>query len=190
MFDAIVLAGGSARRLGGVDKPALLVGMTSLLDRAVASLDNAGRVVVVGPRRHLARDVVWCQEQPPGGGPVAAIAAGLGEVRAALVVVLAADLPAIGPAVPLLIATADGAECAVLTDADGRRNHLAAAWQTAALRAAVTALPETHGAAARELYDGARIVEVADRGGWSQDCDTWADLAVAQELELLRNGRT
>ncbi len=185
MFDAIILAGGSARRLGGVDKPALQVGARSLLDYAVSAVDAATCVVVVGPRRAVARPVVWCREDPPGGGPVAAIAAAIAQVRAPIVMVLAADLPAIGPAVPLLLAElAAGSDraidCAVLTDVGGRRNHLAAAWRTSVLREVLGSVAEVSGAAARRLYDGVHLAEVADAGGWSQDCDTWADLAAAR----------
>ncbi|MFE3016873.1 DUF6457 domain-containing protein [Streptomyces sp. NPDC059256] len=76
-FDAIVLAGGRAQRLGGVDKPGLSVGGRTLLDRVLAACRGARRTVVVGGRRGTERPVVWAQENPPGGGPVAALDAGL-----------------------------------------------------------------------------------------------------------------
>ena len=184
MFDAIVLAGGAARRLGGADKPALEVGGRSLLDRAVEAVSDAGRTVVAGPRRPTLREVVWCQEQPPGGGPVAALAAAVSEVRAETVVVLAADLPWVRPAVPLLVAAlGERIDAAMLASAEGRRNYLAAAWRTQCLRAALRLLPQVSGAAARSLYDHARVVEVADRGGWSRDCDTWDEVAAARRIE-------
>ncbi|NBH02981.1 NTP transferase domain-containing protein, partial [Amycolatopsis sp. SID8362] len=47
-YAGIVLAGGSARRLSGVDKPALSVGGKPLLTRAIHALSGAGRVVAVG----------------------------------------------------------------------------------------------------------------------------------------------
>ncbi|MGW0901366.1 NTP transferase domain-containing protein, partial [Streptomyces goshikiensis] len=40
-YDAIVLAGGAARRLGGVDKPALPVGARTLLDRVLDACPDA-----------------------------------------------------------------------------------------------------------------------------------------------------
>lgn len=76
-FDAIVLAGGAGQRLGGVDKPGLSVGGRTLLDRVLAACRDARRTVVVGGRRTTERPVVWAQESPPGGGPVAALDAGL-----------------------------------------------------------------------------------------------------------------
>ena len=127
-FDALVLTGGSARRLGGVDKPGLLVGTDSLVRRVLAAVATAATIVVVGPpRADLPPGVVVCCEDPPGGGPVAAIAAGLGHLREEIVVVLAADLPDIAPAVPVLTASLRGVDAAVLVDPAGRVNFLAAA---------------------------------------------------------------
>ncbi|MHB8451581.1 MAG: molybdenum cofactor guanylyltransferase, partial [Mycobacteriales bacterium] len=73
-FAVIVLAGGRARRLGGVDKPAQLVGGRTLLDRVLAAAAGAERRIVVGPARPgaLPRGVEVCCEEPPGGGPAAA----------------------------------------------------------------------------------------------------------------------
>lgn len=96
-YDVVVLAGGEARRLGGADKPGLVVGGRTLLERVVAAVPGAGRVVVVGPERDLP-GVVFTREDPPGGGPVPALRAGLREVTAPRVVLLAADLPFLTPA--------------------------------------------------------------------------------------------
>lgn len=181
MYDAIVLAGGRARRLGGAAKPQLSVGGRTLLDAAVAAVAGAGRVVVVGPEQPVARPVLWRREEPAGGGPVAALAAGLPATSAPVVVLLAADLPAIGPAVPRLLAAVPVGGAAVLTDADGRANHLAAAWSRPALVAALAAIGPAHGAAMRALAAAAAsIVPVPDQGGWGQDCDTWDELARAR----------
>jgi len=101
MFAAVILAGGGARRLSGVDKPAIEIAGRSLLDRAVASVAGADPVVVVGPRRALAVGVRWTREDPPGAGPLAALAAGLTEVgplpAEATVALVAADLVNVVP---------------------------------------------------------------------------------------------
>jgi molybdopterin-guanine dinucleotide biosynthesis protein A len=76
-YDAVVAAGGAARRLGGTDKPAVSVGGHMLLDRVLAACVDARESVVVGPRRPTARPVRWAHEEPPGGGPLPALAAGL-----------------------------------------------------------------------------------------------------------------
>ncbi|MFD5771575.1 molybdenum cofactor guanylyltransferase, partial [Streptomyces sp. NPDC127049] len=97
-YDAVVLAGGAARRLGGVDKPGLRVGGRALLDRVLAACAGARLTVVVGDPRPTVRPVRWTRERPAGTGPVAALAAGaaaLGTTGAG-----AAELHAPGEAVP------------------------------------------------------------------------------------------
>ena len=73
--DLVVLAGGRGERLGGADKAALLVDGRTLLER-VLDVDLGGRVVVVGDTP-VPDGVHRTLEDPPGGGPVAGIAAGL-----------------------------------------------------------------------------------------------------------------
>src|SRR4051812_16166828 len=85
--------------MGGVDKPAIVVGGRSMLDAALGAVVGCARTVVVGPHRpELGPEVRQAQEVPAGSGPVAAIAAGLRSLDecdfpAELVVVLAADMP-------------------------------------------------------------------------------------------------
>jgi molybdopterin-guanine dinucleotide biosynthesis protein A len=185
MFDAIVLAGGAATRLGGAGKPAIEVGGGTLLDRTLAAVSAARRIVVVGPPRPVtdgvrAGQLIWCREQPPGGGPVAAIAAGFDRTNADTVVVLAVDLPWIAPAVPRLLAALREANVAVLVDGSGRQSYLAAAWRRTALGSALAASGGAAGVAARRLFDGMEIIEVPDSAGWAEDCDTWSDVERAR----------
>jgi molybdopterin-guanine dinucleotide biosynthesis protein A len=175
VFDAIVLAGGRAERLGGADKPGIVINGSTLLDRVIAAAHGAVRVIVVGPERATNCDVLWAREDPPGGGPVAGIAAGLESVEEAWCLLLASDLPEIGPAVPLLLSAAAQVDAAVLTSGE-RRNHLAAVWRVSALHAAIDRLDTVENAAARELYIGADVVDVNDEKGWGMDCDTWDDV--------------
>jgi molybdopterin-guanine dinucleotide biosynthesis protein A len=192
VYDAIVVAGGAARRLDGADKPALEVGGRSLLDLVLDAVSGAGRIVVVGPTRPVHRAVTWTLEQPVGGGPVAAIAAGLAEIRAGVVVVLAADLPFVAPAVPVLLSALDrsGVDVAALADPSGQVNYLAAAWRSAALRTAHAAAMEQGGSGVpvRALFGSATMITVTDRYGWGRDCDTWSDLAAARR-EIAENDR-
>lgn len=182
MFDAIVLAGGRAARLGGADKPGIEVGGSSLLDRVLGALAEAGRVVVVGPQRPVARPVVWCREEPAGAGPVAALAAGRAHVSADTVLTLAADLPLIAPAVPILLAALAGsaADCAALLDGHGRLNYLAAAWRRASLDRALASIGDPIGASMRALVSTAELITVPDTAGWGMDCDTWDDVDAAR----------
>jgi molybdenum cofactor guanylyltransferase len=185
-YDAVVLAGGGARRLGGADKPAQLVGDRTLLDRVLAAVATAGTVVVVGPQRPVSRPVVWAREDPPGGGPAAALAAGLGAVEAGVVAVLAADLPFLDAAtVDALRAAGVRRDGALLRDADGLDQVLAGIWSTAALRAAVAAAGDLTGAPLRRVLgglDAARVVAGTGRAlpPWF-DCDTPEDLRRARE---------
>jgi molybdopterin-guanine dinucleotide biosynthesis protein A len=189
MYDAIVLAGGSARRLQGADKPQLDVGGVRLLDHVLAAVADARRKIVVGPRRAVPVPVLWRREDPPGGGPVAAIAAALDAVRADLVAVLAADLPEIAPAVPVLLRglrDRTDADVACLSDSHGRRNYLAAVWRAANLRSRIGELTATHGASVRALFDDAAVLDVPDAAGWGRDCDTWEELADARRRWMSR----
>ncbi|PRX45113.1 molybdopterin-guanine dinucleotide biosynthesis protein A [Prauserella shujinwangii] len=174
----IVLAGGAARRLSGVDKPMLEVGGMPLLHRAVGALRGAEPVVVVGPERPGLPGVRWTREDPPGSGPVAALAAGLRLLPAespAPVAVLAADLPAITEHTVRRLRDALGsADGAVLVDADGHRQWLIGVWRATALRAALPGRPE--GAALRATLGGLSIVDVPARAGEAADVDTPEDL--------------
>jgi len=172
VYDAIVLAGSGSRRLDGADKPGVEIRGRTLLDRVVAATAGAQRVIVVGPRRDTELEVIWTSEEPPGGGPVAAIAAGLGEVHEQWCLVLASDLPKIRGAVPVLLTAAADADVAVL-DTAGRRNYLAAVWRTAVLRQAIERLDTVADAAARDLFEGWNIADVSDRDEWGIDLDTW-----------------
>jgi molybdopterin-guanine dinucleotide biosynthesis protein A len=189
VFDAIVLAGGGAARLDGADKPALDIGGASLLERVLTAVADADRIVVVGPVRPASRPVTWCREEPPGAGPVAALATGVLHVEADVVLTLAADLPWIGSAVPALRAALAGtqADCAALVDGDGRVNYLAAAWRRASLVRALTELGDPAGAAMRSLVSGATMLAVPDEDGWGLDCDTWDDIDGARR-RLHREG--
>ena len=179
-FDAIVLAGGGASRLGGVDKPALEVGGHSLLARVVLAVRDAtaGRVVVVGPPRP-GLDVRVVREEPAGAGPVAALRAGLAEVSAPWVAVLAADMPFLeGEHLGVLLAAArPSAAGAVLVDEGGRPQWLAGCWRTSVLR---EAMGEYRGGSMRGLLGPLRPVMVAlpadARGRPWMDCDTPEDL--------------
>jgi molybdopterin-guanine dinucleotide biosynthesis protein A len=56
---AVVLAGGTGARLGGVDKAALEVDGVTLLERTLTATMAATEVVVVGPEVPTSRPVTW-----------------------------------------------------------------------------------------------------------------------------------
>ena len=180
-WDAIVLAGGRGRRLGGIDKPALLVGGRSLLDTALAACTGARVTVVVGPRRATVRDVRWTLESPPGSGPLAALAAGVAELgtdASGVVVVLAADLPSVDARVVgrLLAAARSSVDGAAVVDGTGRVQPLLAAYRRPALKRALQAVHDPRNRPVRSILDRLRLVAVVDAGA-AADIDTPDDLA-------------
>ncbi|MGC4865919.1 molybdenum cofactor guanylyltransferase [Micromonospora sp. DT53] len=94
-YAAMVLAGGAARRMGGIDKPARPVGGRPMRDRVLAAVGDATPRVLVGAVDAVPAGVLVVREDPPGGGPVAAAAAGLAllDPGVSVVALLAADLP-------------------------------------------------------------------------------------------------
>lgn len=186
-YDAIVLAGGAAKRLGGADKPAVSVGGRALLDRVLSACRDAGRTVVVGGRRPTARPVVWAREEPAGGGPVAALDAGVRHTAADSLLVLSADLPFLreGTVRRLIgaLAAREG-EGVVLTDADGRDQPLVAAYRAEPLRRELALLATEYGSLSglplRLLTRELDLARIETDPLASFDCDTWEDISTAR----------
>ena len=209
--DAIVLAGGRASRLGG-DKPNVRVAGRRLLDHVLEATTAARRVVVVGPDDLLAADplptdplargsrVALAREDPPFGGPVAGLAAGLARLAGtedgtadpathegarAAVLLLACDVPYAPRLVPVLLAAwqatrgeeppADG----VCVEAGGRAQWLVGVYDPAALRRALATLTGTRpldGASMRQLVGHLELRTIPDPKDLSADVDTWHDV--------------
>ncbi|MEU1122035.1 NTP transferase domain-containing protein [Streptomyces sp. NPDC005899] len=186
-YDAIVLAGGAAKRLGGADKPGLRVGGRALLDRVLAACTDARTTVVVGSRRPTTRPVLWTRETPPGGGPLAALGAGLRQITEETVLVLSADLPFLQEATvrSLLDAIRTGTgEGALCTDPNGRDQPLVAGYRAEPLRRELALLATEHGTLAglplRLLTAELDLARVEAGPLASFDCDTWEDVAAAR----------
>ncbi|MFI1224096.1 MULTISPECIES: NTP transferase domain-containing protein [unclassified Streptomyces] len=186
-YDVIVLAGGAAKRLGGADKPGVRVGGRALLDRVLAACPDAARTVVVGGRRATARPVTWTRETPQGGGPLAALGAGLRLTTAERVLVLSADLPFLGPGtVDALLAAAGqpGREGALCVDPDGRDQPLVAAYRAEPLRRELALIATEYGSLAglplRLLTAELELARVDAGPDAAFDCDTWDDIAAAR----------
>ncbi|MGI8578622.1 MAG: molybdenum cofactor guanylyltransferase [Nocardioidaceae bacterium] len=200
-FAMVVLAGGDARRLDGVDKASVTVGRTTLLERVLSAGAGAKRTIVVGPPRALPAGVWATREDPPGGGPVAALEAGLALVDEPVVVVLACDMPLVSASTVKHLVNAldqsltppevspwsapDGAkpiDAVALIDDGRRRQPLAASYRTAPLRAALTALPTTRDASMRALTHLLTVGELAIDPEQTLDCDTWADVQRTRKI--------
>jgi molybdenum cofactor guanylyltransferase len=202
-MDAVILAGGAGRRLGGAAKPTLPVAGRPMLMSVLDAVADSPTRVVVGPAgldRMLPAGVVRLQEQPPGGGPVAALAAGVARLDGAdRVALLAADLPLLTPAAIAVLERALDADPesdgAAYVDDDGRPQWLCGVWRAASLRrrlAAVAARGPLAGQSMRDLFGPLQFVAVrapADAGPPWYDCDTAEDLAAAECLGGPREGQ-
>jgi molybdopterin-guanine dinucleotide biosynthesis protein A len=171
---AVVLTGGTAARLGGTDKAALEMAGQTLLERALEAVAGAAETVVAGPPTTTARPARFVREQPPGGGPLAGVAAAVAALEGEydLVVVLAVDMPHVtASTVSRLLGAADGVDAAWLTDSR-RRRQLAGA-----VRPALVPSPEhAHGTAMRRLMSAGTVRDVPALGDEARDVDTWDDV--------------
>lgn len=178
-IDAIILTGGRSSRLDFVPKSEFVVDSVTLVERSLSAADPARRTVIVGraPEMVLPAGVRVVREEPPFGGPVSGIAAGVtalfpstasattSEESATAddaVLILACDMPHIGSAVPSLVRSfnenphADGV---LAVDSENRRQPLAAIYRALAL---VAALKAAAGGASRRA--GGRASAVATEG--------------------------
>jgi molybdopterin-guanine dinucleotide biosynthesis protein A len=190
-YAALVLAGGRAARLGGQAKPQLEVGGRTMLATVLDAVADAERRIVVGPPQPVPGDVVVVREQPPGGGPVAALRAGLPEVDTDVVALLAGDLPFLRADLLARLRAELADDGVLVVDDTGRDQYLLGVWRTDALRAALPAASRP--TSLRRLFAPlvVRRLRPAVPPGtpppWL-DCDTPADLARARAVAPGRDG--
>ena len=191
---AIVLAGGASRRFGR-DKLAEAVGAgpdgATLLDIALAGLPADVEVIVVGPERLLARDVVHVREDPPGGGPAAALVAGLRSALAGpaeIIWVLPGDAPDAGGAAAALELALTSAGSVVAVDAQGRLQPLQLVLRRSAAENLVRLAGPTgaHNVSARALVEALDPPAVRHR----LDPSGYADIDTPDQLRVWRAARS
>lgn len=180
-LSVIILAGGRANRLGGVDKPAIEVGGVSLLERVVAAASVAGcaPILIVGAAASVPPPARAVAEPEPRGGPVSAIGLALPLASTPTVLVLAADLPWAHALVPTLVdgGVAPGSDGACAVDDDGRSQWLAGLYRTESLRRALGTLPDGgRDASVRALVGTLTLDAVATPPGATDDLDRWQDV--------------
>jgi molybdopterin-guanine dinucleotide biosynthesis protein A len=175
-WGGVVLSGGGAARMDGVDKASIEIDGQTLLEHVLVALGALPEIVVVGPEVPTSRPVTFTHEDPLGGGPAAGLLAGLEAFPRVpdLLLVLAVDMPRVTPATVQRLREAVADEGAVLVD--GRRQHLCAAYRTRALLAAAPPPEDRHGLSMFGLVGGLRLVEVAAVGDEARDVDSWQDL--------------
>lgn len=190
-FDAVVLAGGRGSRLGGVDKATITLGGERLVDRAVAAVRAAGAeaIVVVGPGHTGGEGVAVVREDPPFGGPLAALAAALPRLRSDWVLLLSCDLVRPDRVCEVLTAQnefrAGGIEADgfVLRDFEGREQWLAGCYRVSSLRSAARSLgTEFENAPLRRLLAGLTLRWISAPPEVTADIDEPEDLTRAKTM--------
>lgn len=132
---ALILAGGAARRLGGIDKPLLELDGTSLLARIITALTGQALRIALSANGDPARFASFGLPVLPDGdfagqGPLAGVLAGLDWAAAQGVeslLTVPGDTPFIPPDLAASLAPAPA--CAA---SDGQAHHLVALWPVAA----------------------------------------------------------
>lgn len=133
-FEAAILAGGQARRLGGQDKSALRIGEATIRERQLAVLRPlTGRIVIVGGSSgHAAPGVDVVPDERPGLGPLGGLYTALARTTSDRLLVLACDLPFVTTAfLDYLVHAGAGCDAAIPRDRRGL-HPLCAAYAPAA----------------------------------------------------------
>lgn len=189
LVDAIVLTGGRSSRLAFIPKSEFVVAHRTLLQRTLEAVGGARRIVIVGPRpaTGLPDTISLVQEEPPFGGPVAGIAAGLAALAESstdpsdATLVLACDMPHIDRAIPrLLRGLVDNPESdgVIAVDSDERLQPLAAGYRTARLSSALAARIGSGPLTAMPVFrliDGLNLTPIDVPADATADVDSWDD---------------
>ncbi len=161
------------------------------MNHVLATLPTAIHVIVVGPEpRDPVRPVTVTRESPIGGGPAAALAAGLEFVTTETVAVIATDMPFAGRLLARLVhELPTGVDALMPIDTAGRRQPLCAAYRTTALRSAMSLLGDPNGASMRALTAHLVVSEILIEDDTSlHDIDTTGDLDRARAIMLAMKG--
>lgn len=186
---AVLLTGGSSRRMGR-DKATIVVDGATLAARLARMLaDVASLAVEVGPG-HTSLSCV--REEPPGAGPLPAVAAGRRALVAAGLdapaLVVACDLPSVTPALLALLASWPGEKTA-LPVVDGREQPLLARWSVEDLDAAVALAGA--GEASLRLVPSRADADLLHADAWCAVAtrESFADLDTEEDLAELERRR-
>ncbi|WP_072342513.1 molybdenum cofactor guanylyltransferase [Actinomyces urinae] len=183
----IVLAGGTAKRLGGVSKPDYKIGNARLIDIVLDEIERTGfdgRIVVVAPSELAVREgVELTLENPPHGGPLAGLAAGVAALNdlpgSAIVALMTCDAPMTPRLWGELCSKIDEAQASVPVPKDARAwpQFLHGCYRLAVLRE----VPAERNGSIRHGFAALEPVKVVDRNWYCMDVDTPAD---AKELAV------
>lgn len=181
---AVILAGGTAVRLGGVSKPDYTVAGRRLIEILLsefAANAQVGRIVVVAPGSvDVPPGVVLTLEDPPLGGPLAGVAAGVAELSDlpddALVALATCDAP-LAPRLLTEMVAALGSDSdgvvPVTADDEGWAQYLHGLYTLGALRK----VPRDRDRSIRSAFRGLSLTQLVDEQDHCIDVDTPADAA-------------
>jgi molybdopterin-guanine dinucleotide biosynthesis protein A len=182
----MILTGGASSRFGS-DKSQALLGSNSLIENLLAGLPSEIEIVIVGPQmQSTSRPVQYARESPSGGGPVAAIHAGLDLIHSEFVAIIATDMPFAHRILNVLIANLPENEDATIPlDSQGVRQTLCSLYRTESVRRAIAELGVTHGQSMRNLTHLLSVRELQLEPSLQRillDIDTPSDLEQAITL--------
>ena len=185
-LSAMILTGGSSTRFGS-DKSQAKFGAHSLIEKLLITLPPEIDIVIVGPQLISAtREIKYTQEHPLGGGPVAAIAAGLKCIDSEFVAIIATDMPFASAILAVLTENFPETEDAVIPlDSVGIPQPLCALYRTDALVKALTELGSTQSQSMRNLIQNLLVKELQLEAAVQRillDVDTPSDLERAIRL--------
>lgn len=192
-FSAAVLAGGRSTRMG-TDKAFIEVDGRPLVAVVAGVLDVAGadEVFVVGgdPTRIAGLGLAHVPDDRPGAGPLAATETALARARHDVVMVVACDLPDLGPRTIIEILAGleigAGRPDVAVPVVDGRRQYLCSAYRRSA-RERLTPLINRGITAMHEAFEVLEVTEVVpSRPSTLRDVDTPAQLDQVRPIDPSR----
>lgn len=180
--DSIIVAGGSATRMGGLDKAMLPLGLTgqALIEEVIKSCP--GKVFVVGSPREVRVDnsesIIWVPDLNPGGGPAAGIWSGLSHVTSEYVFISAADQTLAAETVTTIVSAAQGNDGAWAIRVDGSGQPLCACVRAELLRELLAPTQGINQSPLR-LLSALNMIGVSVNPDQVIDFDTWQDVVKA-----------
>lgn len=186
---AIIMAGGDSRRMG-TDKAGLLLDGQTLLQNVITTMQQLFPRVIVSVRQPRAGiDLPQVCDEQPDGGPMAGLAASLGQVTTPWAFMVACDMPFVVPDVVELLAGYRLQHQAVVPVVHGHPQPLAAFYAVsclAPLRASLAAQQKGLRGVLKQL--DVRYVDEAEMLEADPLLRSFFDLDTPQDVEAAMNG--
>ena len=195
---AVILAGGTGRRMGsGVEKSLLDLCGRPLIRRIVDTLVQTSQEIVVVARnpeqaarlRAVVPEARFACDQVKGFGPVAGLAAGFTAARGEYTAAVSCDLPFLNPKViEKLFELCQGFDAAVPVEENGIKETMHSVYRTAVARSAfIRSMKLGEGKIRAPLESlNVRLVPVMDLRSIDPDLLTFYNLNKPEDLEKAR----